>query len=313
VIRRGLVLGTAAAATAMLVIALLSGPAGASPPGAGAGGPPLARPGVISAGLTIELTPAAATSAALACAAWASRAGFANDGRRGHLVVAVAIGMAESGCSRAACFNDTTHRECSRATTWASRDSIDRGPWQINSHYWKSVSNGCAYRGRCAARVAYRRISEYGTYFRPWTTFLTGAYRRYLGYARTAVADLRGGTLTSALIGSCAAYPNDNRHAVIRLANCGSGAADQIWTRSGTRLRTRRGLCLGAESRRSGLVSVQRCTGARRQQWLAGPGSALYNRGTGRCLTDPGGSIRPGHALRVGTCLRLKDRAWYLP
>jgi Lysozyme like domain/Ricin-type beta-trefoil lectin domain len=317
VIRRGLVIGAATTAMAILaVITLMSGPVGASPAKPAVppqANPPLARPGTIKAGLIIELTPAQATSAARRCASWASKSGFADNGRRGHLVIAVAISLAESGCRTSACYNNTTGRECTRSGTRTSRDSIDRGPWQINSHYWRKVSNGCAYTGLCAARVAYRLVSEYGTYFKPWTTYITGAYKRYLAAARAAVKALRTGTLTTAYIGSCAAYPSDHRHAKVRLANCGSAARDQMWTRSAAKLRTHRGLCLGAEFRRSGPVTVQRCSGRYRQQWWVRPGFTLYNRGARKCLTDPAGSVRPGHALSVGACVRLKNKAWYRP
>jgi hypothetical protein len=315
VIRRGLVIMTAAASIAIFATNTMpSGPAGGSsaPSGVPARAtPPLARPGSINAGLNIQLTPAHARSAARRCASWASKAGFANKGRSGPLVIAVAIALAESGCTASACFNNNTRRGCTRSGTRNSRDSIDRGAWQINSHYWKNVSNGCAYHGLCSARRAYRLVSAYGTYFKPWRTYLTGTYKRYLRAARAAVKDLRTGTLTTAYIGSCAAYPADRRHAKVRLANCGSAARDQMWTRSSTKLRTRGGLCLGAEFRRSGPVTVQRCSGRWRQQWWARRGFTLYNRGARKCLTDPRGSIRPGHALSVGSCVRQKNKAWY--
>jgi hypothetical protein len=317
VIRRILVIVTAAASIAILGAA--AGPAGAA--GAAAVGPrtpasatpPLARPGTIRAGLKVQMTPAQANRAARRCASWAGKAGFANNGRGGHLVTAIAIAMAESGCNAGACYNDTTRRNCTRSGTSRSRDSIDRGAWQINSHYWKNVSDRCAYSGLCSARSAYRLVSAYGTYFKPWRTYLTGIYRRYLPQARAAVRALRTGTLTTAYIGSCAAHPAEHRHAKARLANCGSAARNQMWTRSAARLRTRRGLCLGAKFRRSGPVILQRCSGRWRQQWWPRAGFMLYNRGARKCLTDPGGSIRPGHALSVGRCRRQKDKVWYLP
>jgi hypothetical protein len=316
-IRRGLVIVTAAATFAIFATSTVpSGPAGASSASSShpaRATPPLAQPGIISAGLNIHLTPAQATSAARRCASWASKAGFANSGRSGPLVLAVAIGLAESGCTRSACYDNNTGRNCSRAGTRDSRDSIDRGAWQINSHYWKNVSNGCAYHGLCSARSAYKLVSAYGTYFKPWRTYLTGIYKRYLPAARAAVKALRTGTLATAYIGSCAAYPADRRHAKVRLANCGSAATDQMWTRSSAKLRSRGGLCLGAEFRRSGPVTVQRCSGRWRQQWWERPGFILYNRGARQCLADPRGSIRPGHPLSVGSCVRQKNKAWYRP
>jgi len=254
-----------------------------------------------------------AVRAARRCASWASKAGFANNGRNGHLVIAVAISMAESGCHARACFDDTTHRNCTRSGTRRSHHSIDRGAWQINSHYWKRVHNRCAYNGLCNAQRSYRLISAYGTYFKPWVTYLNRHYRRYLPAARAAVRRLRIGTLTTAFIGFCAAYPSDHRHRKVRLANCASARRDQMWTRSAAKLKTHRGLCLGAEFRRSGPVTVQRCTGRFRQQWWGRPGFTLYNRGARKCLTDPKNSRRPGHALSVGPCRHLKRKAWYRP
>ncbi len=315
-IRKGLVIVTAAASIAFLALSTFppdwARASQDAPAGAGQPPPRLARPGIISAGLNIQMTPAEATIAARRCAAWASKAGFANNGRTGHLVVAVAIGIAESGCDPSACFNDTTGTACTPAAT-DRRDSIDRGVWQINSHYWKIVSNRCAFSGLCNARSAYLLVSEYGTYFKAWTTYLVGTYKRYLPEARAAVRALRTGTLTSAYIGSCAAYPTDHQGAKVRIADCGGAARNQLWTRSHGELRARGGLCLGVRARHSGPVTLQRCSGRWRQQWRARPGFALYNKGARRCLTDPGGSIRPGHALVVGPCHRLKARAWFLP
>jgi hypothetical protein len=184
---------TAAASIALIAITLPSGLAAAGPKtsrtAAGAMPPP-ARPGTITAGLHIQMTPAQASGAAKRCASWARKAGFAGHGRNSHLVTAVAIGMAESGCDASACFNNTTGDECTPWGTRHSRDSIDRGAWQINSHYWRNVSNWCAYRGPCSARRAYELVSADGTYFKPWQTYLTGAYRRYLPAARAAVRAL---------------------------------------------------------------------------------------------------------------------------
>jgi hypothetical protein len=332
VIRRVLVILTATTSIAIAAASILpGGTADASPahlvqstaPAAGQGRlggsggpghpPGLVAPGVINARLKISMTPAQATSAARRCASWASKAGFANNGRHGHLVIAVAIAMAESGCRSAACYNDTTGRECTRSGTRRSGDSIDRGAWQISSHYWRNVRNGCAYRGLCSARRAYKLISNYGTYFKPWSTYLNGRYKRYLRAARAAVRALRRGTLTTGLIGSCAAYPTDRRRAKVRLANCGSAVRDQMWTRSKSRLRTHGGLCLGARYRRSGPVTVQKCSGRYRQQWWVRRGFSLYNRGARKCLTDPGGSLRPGHALSVGPCRRWRGKTWFRP
>jgi len=319
-IRRSLVRAASAAALALLLASTVAtlpsgaGPVtGRRPGGSRPGSAPLARPGIIPAGPRVRMNAAQASRAAGRCASWASKAGFANSGPRGHLVIAVAIALAESGCDPRACLNDTTHRECTPRGTRHSHDSIDRGAWQINSHYWPGVSNDCAYRGLCSARVAYQRISADGTYFRAWVTYIKGIYKRYLPEARAAVRSLRTGTLTAAYAGLCVSYPRDQRHAKVRLARCGSASNDQMWTRSDAKLRTRRGLCLAAQNHRSGPVILERCSGRWRQQWWGRSAYSLYNRGARRCLTDPGGSRRIGYPLSVGHCFRSRAKSWYRP
>jgi Lysozyme like domain len=118
---------------------------------------------------------ARAGSSADLCAQVGARAGFAGRG----LVVAVAIGLAESSCNRLA-------RGYNEATHGCPSGSVDRGMWQINSCYHAEVSDDCAYRAHCNATATYR-ISAGGTDFRPWTTYRSGRYRAYLWQARAAV------------------------------------------------------------------------------------------------------------------------------
>lgn len=72
---------------------------------------------------------------------------------------------------------------------------LDRGLWQINSHYHSEVSDAVAYDPAGAARETYR-ISKGGTDWSPWTTFDTGAYRNHLAAAREAATarEQRGGS-----------------------------------------------------------------------------------------------------------------------
>ena len=261
----------------------------------------------------LQMSPDSLASAARQCASWASKAGFTNNGKHGRLVTAVAISLAESGCYSKACYNNTTGHQCTPGGTRHSRDSIDRGAWQINSHYWKMVSNHCAYSGLCAARRAYVMVSEGGTYFRPWRTYTTGVYKRYLPAARAAVRRLKSGTLTNYFKGICAAYPRDHRRARVRVGHCGGAARDQQWFRYHAKLITHRHLCLGAEFRHSGPVTLQKCNGRWRQQWWARNGWSLYNRGAHRCLTDPGASHRRGHPLSVGKCISRHRKRWFRP
>jgi hypothetical protein len=305
----------------LLVTVILSGAIGVLCAGASTGRsattetrPLTARPGVIAAGLHIRMSPAQLSDAATRCARWASQAGFADNGYLGgSLTTAVAVALAESGCNPAACYNDTTKQECTPAGTRGSHDSIDRGVWQLNSHAWRDVSDSCAYRGLCNARVAYRQVSAFGSYFGPWTTYLTDHFARFLWAAQQGVSAIRRGTLTSAMIGSCAAYAADRPGAPVRLASCGSGATDQQWTMSGGRLRTGRGLCLAAGSAGPGPVSVRRCSGSRLQQWQQRGGSTLFNSGARLCLTGPGAAVRPGPALVDQPCGRRQDQGWFRP
>lgn len=53
--------------------------------------------------------------------------------------------------------------------------SVDRGLWQLNSHWHAEVSDTCAYTPLCNARNA-ERISNGWTDFSQWSTFHNGAY-----------------------------------------------------------------------------------------------------------------------------------------
>jgi hypothetical protein len=118
---------------------------------------------------------ARAASSADVCAEVGSGAGFEGRG----LVVAVAIGLAESGCNELA----RGYNGATRGCPWGS---VDRGMWQINSCYHAEVTDDCAYQADCNATASYR-ISAGGTDFRQWSTYRNGRYRAYLRQARAAV------------------------------------------------------------------------------------------------------------------------------
>jgi hypothetical protein len=264
-------------------------------------------------GLQIHLTGAELAAAASRCAQWATNAGFSNDGYlAGGLTTSVAVALAESGCSAAACFDDTRHQACTRGTARPA-DSVDRGAWQENSRAWRSITNACAFSGPCAAAAAYSEVSAVGTFFAPWTEYSTDVYARYLWAAQQAVNDLRRGTVTSALAGSCLGYASDSAGAAARLENCGSGAG-QAWLLSGSQLRTPAGLCLAATSRqRPAVVRLARCSGGRLQQWHATARDALYNIGARRCLSDPSGGDGPGLLLTAAGCSSDRAQTWFRP
>jgi hypothetical protein len=276
----------------------------ALPPGPGRQAPP---------GLHIRLSARQLASAASRCAAWASNAGFANTGYLGGwLTTAVAVALAESGCDPSACFNDTTGKPCTEPGPKA--DSVDRGAWQLNSRSWRNVPNACAFTGPCAARVAYQQVSAYGTYFALWSTYDADLYARYLAAAQQAVTALSAGTVTSGLIGSCLAHPVDRAGGRVRLENCGTGSAAEIWLRHGTALKTRRGLCMAVRNRRPGAeVLLLRCDGRVWQQWHKHADGSLYNPGAHSCLDDPGGSIQSGLEIDELPCDGQRNQVWFVP
>ncbi len=121
---------------------------------------------------------AASSSAADLCAKVGSQAGFSGNG----LVTAVAVGMAESGCSPTASNSNGPTKGCPNG-------SVDRGLWQINSCYHPTVSKNCAYDAQCNANAAYR-ISSGGSNWQPWVTYNNGRCKAYLDQARAAVGRL---------------------------------------------------------------------------------------------------------------------------
>jgi lysozyme-like protein len=161
--------GALAALAALLLLVPLAAAAAADP------GP--ARPASLGPGVTAAATPAAADL----CARVASTAGFRSD----RLVMAVAIGLAESDCTTGA-------RHPNGATAGCPYGSLDRGLWQINDCYHAEVRDSCAYNAQCNANAAYT-ISAGGTNWQPWTTYINGDYAGRLAEARAAVARLGGG------------------------------------------------------------------------------------------------------------------------
>jgi hypothetical protein len=163
-----------------------SGAANASavPPTAGhmkpaAVGPGLGRP-----------APADTVSEAYVCAKVAAKAGISytnyihanNGGSYPEIVVAVAIGLAESSCNPSASY--TNPGGC-----------VDRGLWQIDSCAWPNVSNTCAYQAQCNADAAFS-ISDHGSDWCPWSTYspngpsdcgTPGPYTGYLSLAEQSV------------------------------------------------------------------------------------------------------------------------------
>lgn len=89
--------------------------------------------------------------------------------------IAAAVAMAESGGVRTAQHTN-------------SDGTIDRGPWQINSvHGAQSTIDA---RANADAAVA---ISKNGTDWTPWTTFKSGAFRKFLSGKDVPAATIASG------------------------------------------------------------------------------------------------------------------------
>ncbi len=86
------------------------------------------------------------------------------SGGKGDTATAAAIAGAESG--------GIPSRFLINTDPWRS---VDRGLWQINSHWHAEVSDDCAYRALCNARNAYR-ISNGWRDFTPWATYNNKMY-----------------------------------------------------------------------------------------------------------------------------------------
>ncbi|WP_052685006.1 FG-GAP-like repeat-containing protein [Lentzea aerocolonigenes] len=124
-----------------------------------------------AAALTCLVLPAQAAGDIDLCVSNGRTAGFTGE----KLVVAVAVGMAESRCDPSA-----------RYVNSDSHNSVDRGLWQINDYWHPEVSDSCAYNAACNAREAYR-ISDQGTDWTPWSTYKSGRYKSFVDDARAAI------------------------------------------------------------------------------------------------------------------------------
>lgn len=90
--------------------------------------------------------------------------------------VGCAIVAAESGRDTAAKYENEDE--------W---HSLDRGMWEINDHWHPEVSDECAYDAVCSTREAFR-ISDGGTDYSPWSTYVNGAYEKHMEAAAVALA-----------------------------------------------------------------------------------------------------------------------------
>jgi len=260
-----------------------------------------------------------AGQAAATCAAYATRAGWANNGYYGgDLVTAAAICVAEStGNARLYVCDDNGAVVGSGnfppVTCPAGTTSYDRGLWQLNSKAASTVSDACAFNPICNAGQAYL-FSGRGTSFAPWASYDQDTYARpFLDVVQSAVTRLGAGTVTSALLGECLAQAQPVLKAKVVIANCGSGANTQQWAIGGGKLRTG-SLCATIASKSgSPNVVLSRCGHARSQAWQPHGRAELRNAADGKCLTDPNSSLTAGTPVNVTSCANTKAQTWWLP
>jgi hypothetical protein len=151
----------------------------------GTGSAPMAsRPAALGKGAGHAA--ADSVSSAQVCAKVAAKAGFSFNntistpaGTYPVIVVAVAIGLAESSCNPSA-------QGDNGPTSGCGSGSVDRGLWQINNCYHSEVSDSCAYQVQCNADAAFN-ISAKGYDWTPWSTYNSGAFGGQISTAEAAV------------------------------------------------------------------------------------------------------------------------------
>jgi Ricin-type beta-trefoil lectin domain/Lysozyme like domain len=265
-------------------------------------------------------TAAQAATASSTCVRYATGAGWANNGYfAGDLVTAAAICAAESSGDPKLFVCDNAkgqiigHGDFPPVTCPAGTVSYDRGLWQLNSVAASGTSDSCAFNPVCNAGVAYL-ASGRGTSFAPWSSYDQDVYTPQIDPAQAAVTQLSSGTVTSALLGECLVRPAQAAGAKVVIANCGNGAASQQWTISGGKLQSG-SLCatISSTSAASPGIVLRQCASQKIQQWAVIGRFELQNKGDGKCLTDPGGSLTAGTQVTATSCANAKDQTWWLP
>ena len=315
------------AAAAVAAVAIVTAPllASASPAGTGTGhvtAKTLTTPALVSPN-SIPGSPsaAAAAKASTTCVKFASRAGWPNNGYfGGALVTAAAICVAESrGSSGFYVCDNSSSGIIGQGTVSpghpvkcpAGTVSYDRGLWQLNTASTK-LSDKCAFNAGCNAENAYL-FSQRGTDFLPWSSYDQDTYATFIDPVQAVVNGLRTGTVTSAELGECLAVGKPAGGAKLIIVNCGDGAATQQWSLISGKLRL--GSHCAALLSRTGnsKVVLSKCANARNQGWAAFGRFELRNAADGKCLTDPGGSLKADTDVDVTNCTNAKPQTWWLP
>jgi Lysozyme like domain/Ricin-type beta-trefoil lectin domain len=246
------------------------------------------------------------------CAKVAAKAGFSFNNYIGTpagsypvIVVAVAVGLAESGCNPNAAGSNGPTSGCPNGST-------DRGLWQINNCYHSEVSDACAYQVQCNADAAFN-ISSKGYDWTPWSTYNSGAFASQISTAEQAVYgysfQLRSNGDGTCLDADSADVRNGGK---IFQWGCNSSDSYQQWRVVGSvghipiLKNAGTGTCLDADSadvRNGGKIFQWACnTGDKYQQWwFYGSGqentngnanAGVHSVGTGSTCLDADGTAK---------------------
>jgi hypothetical protein len=302
--------------------------AGSSLPGAPASAASRPRPAAVGPG--VRPSPSAVPdSAVYTCAAVAWKAGFrfyplisTNDGSQRPIVVAIAVGLAESSCNPAA-------QNHNGPTSGCPNGSTDRGLWQINDCYHSEVSNACAYQVQCNADAAWK-ISSEGTNWTPWSTYNGGAWKSYISDADSIING--GFTITLQNHGTNTCLDADSSQArnggLIFQWACSSSDNYQRWTVSDVSghnpiiKNVGTGTCLDADSSKAGNgqpIFQWACNSTAdnyQEWWIEGSGQyntngqanaelqnqGMYYAGHNICLDADSSQARNGGLIFQWTC-----------
>jgi Lysozyme like domain/Ricin-type beta-trefoil lectin domain len=269
-------------AAAGVVALLLTASAGTAPTFAASSSSPVIAARTIPAPKQAPNPRNITAAVASTCATAAYKAGFAMDsftrtqiGNYRTIVVAVAIGMAESGCNPGA--------------VNGSGSCASRGIWQIEQCYWPRVTESCLQNAQCNGDAARAYVYSDGNTFCWWQTFdpscgsgYNGAWTNYVSAAEAAVAHLKI-TLSNAGTGECLAA--DARQAMnggtVWQYHCTHGGIYEEWYV---------------------------------QQASPTLNPVLRNAGTGRCLDAEGGQAQNRGKIMQWWCNRTTDphQRWFV-
>ncbi|HEV2377087.1 MAG TPA: ricin-type beta-trefoil lectin domain protein [Streptosporangiaceae bacterium] len=251
-------------------------------------------------------------SQAQLCSAVAGKAGFSYNnyistprGSYPVIVVAVAVGLAESSCNPSASASNPPTSGCPNGST-------DRGLWQINNCYHAEVSNACAYQAQCNADAAFN-ISGHGYNWSQWSTYSSGAFGGEIGLAEQSIygvtVQLESNGDGTCLDADASSVGNGGK---IFQWSCNSADRYQQWTITGSigRVPILRnagsGTCLDADGNdvgNGGKIFQWSCNtnDSFQQWWFYGSGqyntnghanAGLHNVGTRSTCLDADGSSR---------------------